>query len=162
MRGDDSTISPRAPSCVADASAAGSVSGPRQTIGATVTPSRFAATSTDSRCADATAASKKHGDTRQPGHQFSEQLELLGAYLGLIEEGSGDVAAGPRKTRRVTSRNRIGLVIETDNRDDRARCAGCPQSIRAICVDDLAAGCDELAGEFLQPLFRFRVAMIDN
>ena len=45
------------PSFMADASAAGSTSGPRQTMGATVMPSRLAARSTDSSCNDATGAS---------------------------------------------------------------------------------------------------------
>src|SRR5262245_24994501 len=57
------------------------------------------------------------GDTRNAGHHLADELKLLAAQLGKVEEDSGDVASGTGKGLRVSQRDGIALQIEGHDGD---------------------------------------------
>ncbi len=89
-------------------------------------------------------------------------MQLLGAYLGLIQEDASEVASWSREAGCITRSDGITLVIIANDRQGRRRSARSAYRVWALSEDHPDADANHLGGEFLQSILRVRAAEFDD
>ena len=89
----------------------------------------------------------QHRDPRQGRLDLLEELELLTAHLGDVEEESRDVTAGAGQAGHPSLGRRIRLEIHSDDRNGLGRLGHDLQRLRVGGEEDVGAGGDELGTE---------------
>ena len=104
----------------------------------------------------------QHGHARYSRQQLREQLQLLRAHAGLIQENPCHVARGSRKAGGVTGSDWVALVVVADDRKGHGCLPRASYSVRVRGVDHLNADASELGSQFAEPLLSVRMPELDD
>jgi hypothetical protein len=92
----------------------------------------------------------EHGHTRGRGDDGVQELEALGAELGLENGHSGDISAGPSEVRDVAGLDGVRVADEHD-RNRGCRCLQGPGEQRAPRHDHIRLELDQLRRQLRKP-----------